>query len=260
MRFIRFALAGTALALPGCKNIKVDNEKYDLSDLAKTWIISEEIETPPTLTNLTWYYNPCGAIEESNCPPKSQLCGVERVTRDGTTEITQIIPIYSDGENASRAVEGAIDENAEGIRFIYSGATWGDKAVSAEVVFNCGTESKYVSGADTWENESLLLTFTTPSVCADRSEKPRPPPSEPDESRGFFGSIFHFFWMIFVYLLVLALIVGVILFIRYRQTGQAPVYREDLESLLRDLPYLIRDFFRKIRETFGGSSRGYAAL
>ncbi len=66
--------------------------------------------------------------------------------------------------------------------------------------------------------------------------------------------------MIFVYLLVLALIVGVILFIRYRQTGQAPVYREDLESLLRDLPYLIRDFFRKIRETFGGSSRGYAAL
>lgn len=260
MLFIRLALASTALALPGCKNIKLENEKYDLSDLAKTWTLSDEIDTPPTLTNLTWYFNPCGAIEEPNCPPKSQLCGVERVTRDGKTEVMQIIPIYSDGEAASRTVDGPADENTEGIRFIYTGATWGDKEVSAEVVFNCGTESKYVSGADSWENESLLLTFTTPSVCADRNEEPTPPPSEPGEGRGFFGSIFHFFWMIFVYLFVIALIVGVILFIRYQQTGQVPVHREDLENLLRDLPYLVRDFFRKIRETFGGTSRGYAAL
>lgn len=258
---VEMALVATAFAIPGCKNVQFENQKYDLSDMGKTWVISTEINTPPSTTNLTWYYNPCGAVDHIDCPPKSQLCGVETVYRDGESEVTQIIPILTDANGAERIVDRPAD--GDGLRFVYSGGTWGDIDVRADVIFTCDSKSKFVGGEDSWQDGSLTLTFSTPSVCAERNDKPgspQDPPKDDKPTRGFFGSILHFIWQIFVFFCVIAAVIGVLIFIRYRQTGQAPIHREDLNNLVRDLPYLARDFFRKVRETFGGSSRGYSAV
>ena len=246
-------LAAPVLAVYSCKDLSLGEKKYDLSDLDKTWTISDGYETPPTFTNLTWYFNPCRAIVQKDCPRNSQLCGIETVTDDkDRKEITQIIPIYADKMGASREVTGF---DGEGLSLSYTGATWGEGPVSAVVEIQCGENTEFVEGEDSWDGEALTLRFSSPSVCATRK-----PPSKGDDNDNSSDGWGLFTWLFVLIAVGMASLFAATAYINYQRHGSPAVTAENFNEMIQDLPYLFRDFVRKVKETFGSSSRGYSAL
>lgn len=74
MRYLTLlaGLVSSAHALLNC-DITIDGLKYDLKPLGSgEHFVSREANTPPSLTNTTWYINPCGALDNKDCPEGTQ--------------------------------------------------------------------------------------------------------------------------------------------------------------------------------------------
>lgn len=69
------SLASSTHALLNC-DISVDGLKYDLKPLStgREHSVSQSINTPPSLTNLTWYINPCAALGSPDSSEDVTLC------------------------------------------------------------------------------------------------------------------------------------------------------------------------------------------
>lgn len=264
-------------ALYQCKS-DVDGKSFDFTKLDKRRIVTTKRKTPPSSEILSWSINPCGTqysdvddVFKKNCNPVAQICGVKTVELEsGNTYITQVISAAGDfGEKPAQISETLIDH---GLRVKWKGAKWGDQDVGAEIDFLCSSEDDL--NVISWDESTLKLQWKTVHACV--SEEPEEPedkipedPESPDESNpdephkapSDSSSWGWFTWLFILLVIGFSCYVVGSAWINYNRYGLSGVELLPHSDLVRDLPYLVRDFFKKIINTFAGSNRGgYSAF
>lgn len=245
-------VTGLSWALLPCDNIKIGGNTYDLSRFDHTIMATDQIDTPPSVTNSTIYINPCGPVGIKECPNDAQICGIERVILDKKTLVTKIIP-YASEELGSNYTVFPMMPGSQGFEIEYQGAMWGKEEVGISIVFSCSQEM-FIQFRGVLDHHAFL-EISAPEVCID-SEAPKPPKKESGGGWGFFS------WLFF--LLFIGAAVYAFQFWRANYAhdfGGARIDFDSVADLIRDVPYLVRDFFRKLADTFAGSGRsGYSAI
>lgn len=270
------AIIGTASAFfEGVQSF--GDRKYDLTALS-TLNVRDLEKTPPTETETNWYFSPSGEIDKNyECPAGSQVCGIKYVIMEDKTMLkTEVIPVAGDFNEFKSGVKVTELPNSGGIHVSLTGGQWGSyEDLSAELDFIC---DKDVGRNDnikliSWDGKQLKIETRSPFACP----QPRRDGDNDDnnDNRGgdknrdqpgstgggvSFGSIIK--WMFIIGILLLVFVFAARAFIDYRRYGVTGLDLLPQSDTIRDLPYLVRDFFRKIANTFaGGPSRGgYSAV
>lgn len=265
----------------------LDGSHYDLTALAGIRDLSDIQKTPPSTTNFTWHINPCGPLDESKlpkeeqCPSGTQICGVKHVKLDGGKEdiITEVVPVCGDldGNQAGANVKKLDKDkkNQDGLQVELLGGKWGDIGdIEAKIDFICDEKEKSLDNIKflSWENKLLSLEWKTKHACKrnkddkgggdDDDKQPdkgkddeKKPEKDESSSWGFFT------WVFVLFVLGVAAYVIAMAWINYNRYGLTGVDMLPQSDTLRDLPFLVRDFFRKIINTFAGGNRGgYSAV
>ncbi|KAF8473322.1 autophagy-related protein 27 [Kalaharituber pfeilii] len=280
--------------------ITADGVEFDLSPLKGPSSVTVSKSTPPSTTNMTWFINPCGPLKwskddrpEESCPEGSHVCGIEWIHSSDPKKDTihRIIPISGDFGDAGsvaptytrlKTSEAQADQNKEGVRVEMHGGTYppGDdgQKQSAVVEYICapnrtGMEGqKQVDSAETeeekrevekslkfisYENNVLKLEWRTMQAC----EKVQG--GNGDTSRASHWGFFTWFIIIFFMIIAAYLIFGSWLnYNRYGAKGWDLLPHADT---LRDIPYLAKEYVRKVIQTLqgggvGGRRAGYSAV
>ncbi|KAA8916548.1 hypothetical protein TRICI_001302 [Trichomonascus ciferrii] len=268
----------------------IDGVEYDLRALDGIHLVSERQETPPSTTNSTWYINPCGRLDESKipkeeqCPAGTQICGVKRVHLEKVDMITEVIPVCGDlNGNQGGAKVSKLKDDKEGLQVEMLGGQWGgNKDLGAKIDFICDKNEKSKDNIKFvgWDGKQLSLEWKTDVACkrdnkdkdgdkgkdGDKKKEPekdkKPEDDKDDDKKSDSGSSWGFFTWLFV-LIVLAAAGYVIAsaWINYNRYGLTGMDMLPQSDTVRDLPFLIRDFTRKIINTFAGGNRGgYSAV
>lgn len=283
-----FLLPALASAADDCK-VAADGVTFDLSPLKGSSSVTDSKSTPPTVKIMTWTINPCGPIEwpkevkeDDVCPKGSYVCGIElsHYSNDkdkSKDQIDRIIPIASDTKlNPSytrlKSSTAEADANKEGVRVELHGGVYPPdkdqgKEQKAVVEFICDKDKtglegqerygKVIDGAKSlkylsYEGGVLKLEWRTKQACEQQAS-----------GGGYGGSHWGFFpWFIIIMFLLVAayLIFGSWLnYNRYDARGWDLLPHGDT---LRDIPYLVKDFARKVLHTVNGGGRraGYSAV
>lgn len=271
------ALVAGASASFNCK-ATVQGVEYDLTSLKGIHAVSHFTETPPSKTNTTWVINPCGKLdpkqfpEEERCPDGTQVCGIQRVAVKDESVVTELIPVSGDldGSVAGTRVS-RLEGEAGGLKVEMLDGRWGDADnLSASVEFICAKEESDLKFID-WDGTVLKLELRSPHACPRNEDSPpdkkpedgdkEPDNGEPDntDSSSHWG---FFTWLFIIGVLGFGLYVVFTAWVNYNRYGLSGVDMLPHSDTVRDLPYLVRDFVRKVMGTFaGGPSRGgYSAV
>ncbi|KAF8425940.1 autophagy protein Atg27 [Tirmania nivea] len=286
-------LPALASAADDCKLV-ADGVTFDLTPLKGSSSVTNSKNTPPTVRNMTWTINPCGPIEwpkeakkEDVCPEGSHVCGIEWIHYDNgksTDQIDLIIPIAGDlGDKDStklnpsctrlKSSTAEADANKEGVRVELHGGVYppeGGKKQKAVVEFICDKDKtglegqerdgKVIDGAKSlkylaYEEDVLKLEWRTKQACEQQAGG-----SDGDGDEGSHWAFFKWFIIIMFLLVAAYLIFGSWLnYNRYDARGWDLLPHSDT---LRDIPYLFKDFVRKVLDTVNGGRRraGYSAV
>lgn len=309
------SLVASSHALLNC-DISLDGAKYNLKPLSDGGerSISQSINTPPSLTNLTWYINPCTALSSSSdpdaklCPEgtqskhkvlrilidanKYEVCGLQRIKPQDKDDwlLTGVIPVSGDlngkqsGVNISRLEK--TEDTDGGLQIHMKGGSWGDVGtLDALVDFVCVTQGddkeKDILEFVNWDLHTLKLRWKTPHACALDSSSPPPKDGKDkdgdggnkDEDGGDKGgsddssrSWGWFTWFFIILVLGSAFYIIASAWANYTRYGYVGVGSDSFTNsggeFLREIPFLIRDFVKKVAGTFsGGNNRGgYSAV
>lgn len=285
-------LPALASAADDCK-VVADGVTFDLTPLKGSSSVTDIKHTPPTFKNMTWTINPCGPIEWPKavadadvCPKGSYVCGIEWVYQDkdkSGNQIDSIIPIAGDlGDEDNRKLNpkytrlksstAEVDANKEGVRVELHGGVYPPEEEKkhkqkAVIEFICDKDKtglegqerdgKVIDGAKSlkylsYDDDVLKLEWRTKQACEQQAG-----------GDGDGGSHWGFFtWFIIIMFLLVAayLIFGSWLnYNRYDARGWDLLPHGDT---LRDIPYLVKDFARKVVHTVNGGGRraGYSAV
>lgn len=283
------ALASTTTALLNC-DITLDGVHYDLRPLGDSeHSVVYSQSTPPTTTNTTWFINPCNANHQEGsdfklCPEGTQICGVQYVKPENQDWLlTGVIPVSGDlnGEQNGATITALTSDdgyNDPGIRVHMQGGAWGDVGkLDALVDFVCTKEpSEEKLEFLSWDLHTLKLLWKTRRACADidSEEPPKENPKQPDEKKpedgdkpkddndvSASGGWGWFTWLFILVVLGSAIYIIGSAWANYSRYGHIGVDSNHTE-FLREIPFLVKDFVRKIAGTFsGGSNRGgYSAV
>ncbi|ODQ65409.1 hypothetical protein NADFUDRAFT_52003 [Nadsonia fulvescens var. elongata DSM 6958] len=288
-------LATQAYASFDCKIIEVDGAKFDLSALAGTHSVNVIQDTPPSMTTMTWTINPCGALERNGnipdnkqCPHGTYACGIQQVNVPGMDDpiLTEIIPVageltVQDGDNADKTkvtelsptferLRNGADKNKEGVLVKLNGGQWGssNSSLSTVIEYLCPRNDEEKEQGLTyidWDTKILRLSYWTTHACENAfGEKPKDDdknapakddPSTKDHSWGWFT----WFFILFVLGFAIYAIGGA--WASYNRYGTTPMNNLPNHEIIRDIPYIVRDFFSKVLGTINGSNRGgYSAV
>ncbi|ANB15399.1 Atg27p [Sugiyamaella lignohabitans] len=292
-------------ALFHCKP-RFDGKSFDLSELSGPRSVSYSHNTPPSLTNTTWYIDPCNELDikklpENTCPKGSQICGVQTLTipKDDLTVVSQVIPVTGDFDGLESGAQYSKIDGNRGVSVSLSGGSWGDsKDLKADIDFYCvdnDSNDKDKLEFVSWDDKTLKLKWSSPKACPlsddggdkdknkdgnnddkdkdgnDDKDKGGDKDGHDDKDKGgnddnredTSGQSWGWFTWLFI-LIVLgfsAYVVGSA-WINYNRYGLSGVELLPHSDAVRDIPYLVRDFAKKIANTFaGGTSRGgYSAV
>lgn len=207
------------------------------------------------------------------------VCGVQYVKpQDKDWILTGIIPVSGDlnGKQTGATIthlKPESDDGKDGLRIHMKGGSWGDLGdLDALVDFLCVKDTKdealeFLS----WDLHTLKLQWKTTHACV-QGDKPADPPKETpkepqngDKDKG--GSDVSsagwgwFTWMFIIVVLGLAVYIIGSAWVNYDRYGHIGLDSNHAE-FLREIPFLAKDFARKVAGTFsGGSNRGgYSAV
>jgi hypothetical protein len=263
---------------------KVRGIDYDLTGLQGIHAVTHSQITPPSTTNTTWFLNPCGKIDstmypdDNTCPDGTQVCGVTRVSVKDQTLVSEIIPVSGDFDGSVAGTQvSQLDNNVGGLHVEFLDGRWGDKeGLKASVDFVCSKDKESPLEFVDWDGDVLSLQIHSRYACPLENDNPpaknpddndsdEPPagdePSDGDDSDN--SSHWGFFtWLFIVGVLGFGLYVVFTAWFNYNRYGLSGVDLLPHSDTVRDLPYLVRDFGRKVMSTFaGGPSRGgYSAV
>ncbi|KAA8903599.1 autophagy-related protein 27 [Sphaerosporella brunnea] len=284
----------------GCEHVE-NGLKYDFKELAGKHELSHVEDKFFRKQNTTWQINPCGPLQKTKedhpkdqCPAGTYVCGLVRYINDkGESNLEEIIPVAGDVDTSHKLdmeVHKFDEDGQTGLQVIYNGGKYGPHEQRAVVKFVCdmgrtGLEgTPVVDGKDgrkerrdeqkdkdekdpslkfiSYEyhegvgKEELRLEWRTRLACEEYVRNKGSKESDPSSHWGFFTWVF-----ILVFLSVAAyLIFGSWLnYNRYGARGWDLLPHGDT---IRDLPYLVKDFMKRVGSTLQGrSSRGgYSAV
>ena len=239
-------------------------EKYDLELIRGINSVTFLKDTPPTQTNVTWYFGICESIDGvDQCPKNSDICGITKINLEKDSKKSVVSEIIGFNSNLQKTYHPMEDD--KGIKISYTGANWGDNLIDAELIFNCDKDGNGEFKLEQWDDKKLIASVNSKAGCiTSKDDKTKPPPKEkkpkPDdgESWGWFTWIF-----IFMVLFLSIYIIGGAWF-QYNkgnsidfQSALSEVL-ENFLDLLRGLPHFIREIIEKVT---GNSNRGeYSAV
>lgn len=263
---------------------KFESRLYDLTSINYDLYVMDSKDTPPSTTETTWYFSTSGPLSSDNedCPKGSQVCGVQRVRLGDKETVTEVIPVAGEFESFKSGIQTREIGNGGGLVVTFTGGKWGDSQdMSAELTFKCNksvagvVEPKLIS----WDGKRVSLELTHVLVCPTGGESPDNGKGDDnkdgDKGRNGDGGKDQYedtesgftLWSLIKWMFIIAIILVALVFLvraltdyqRYGLTGLDLLPQSDT---IRDIPYLVRDFFRKIANTFaGGPSRGgYSAV
>ena len=256
----------------------MDCKSMGFDSLDRTFFFSSISSTPPTNTNVTIYFNPCGPVKGApECSPDDNLCLIERVLvntdsnkkkKNDQWVITAVKSFGSAEAGAKESVTYGNNNNGEPgdkdgsfISLDYVGADWGGQSLQGRVELACSDTTEMQSNH--YGVEYLFLSVDSPALCAkgkepdngnnDRGDDNQ---DEPSKKSG---------WGFFSYLGLLILIFGVVYlglvaYVNASNRGYQPDIGATIRGIVTDLPYLLGDLARKIRQFFTGSRSGYSAV
>lgn len=248
-------LAGVTTAIDcSAKELK----PYNFESISGVLSVETIRDTPPSETNITWYFGICKNTDEiEQCPKNSDVCGITTVSADDKKLVSEIVGFNSN-------LQKKYEANDDGVVILYSGANWGSNLVDAKLTFICDKEKDNEVTLDGWDGKLLEATVRSNAACItndkDKKKKPAQPkhPNENGELWGWFTWIF-----IFMVLFLSIYIVGGAWF-QYNKGNSIDfqtALREVLDNfvdLLRGLPAFVREIVEKIT---GNGNRGeYSAV
>lgn len=208
----------------------------------------------------------------------SLVCGIQHVkTNDQDWLLTGVIPVS--GDIGSRRSKPNVTRTDTGLRAEMPGGSWGDFTPLAAVLdLVCDPDIDSQLEFVDWDLHTLKLKWSTKQACADETSEPKKPepdqpekskdPKEPDtpetpenpdkpvetqKSWGFFT------WLFFLLVLGIAGYIILQAWANYNRYGTLNV--DSNSEFLKEIPFLLRDFFRKVVGTFsGGNNRGYTSV
>lgn len=222
------------------------------------------------------------------------VCGIQHVklqdkdkdSKDNEWLLTGIIPVSGDLNGKQTGATIALlkpdaDDGKSGLRVHMKGGSWGDVGdLDALVDFVCVADEKdealeYVS----WDLHTLKLNWKTKLACAQSdSEPPKDPkdgedkdkdpknPNEPPKDGGNDPNASSSGWGWFTWLFVVVALGSAVYivgsaWVNYNRYGHIGLDTNHTE-FLREIPFLLKDFVRKVAGTFsGGNNRGgYSAV
>lgn len=255
----------------------LDCKGLNLEKLDKTFLSTEIRNTPPSVTNYTVYYNPCGAVNVPECASDSHLCLIERVQIDNKWIVSAVKDYGSPAGGMHESVSYGSFQNDNGedssyLQIVYSDASWGDRKLSpAACDASCSSNELFKAEFDSYTDGYLQISLDTPLVCPLGQNPPKDGnkdennPSNPgngdsgnnDEKKGGHG----FFAWVFILLVLFGFVyLSLTVYLNTVRSGRQIQITSMLRDVISDLPYLIGDLLRKVRGFFSSSRGGYSAV
>ncbi|KAK9239377.1 autophagy-related protein 27 [Lipomyces kononenkoae] len=269
------ASAPTVRAVFDC-NAVIDGASLNLTSLAGDHSIKITRTTPPSMTTMTWNVNLCAPLTindqvavDMRCSAGTQVCGVQTVAIEGQDPvITQVIPVSGDVNGAVAQYEVdrlTVAHNGQAALQVHlTGGTWGDvNEMETNIVFICDTSLNEVThDADgntiglqvmSWDEKTLHLQWNTSAVCDQQLVQVQ-------------QSTHSTAWSVFKYILIAALLVlvaylAITAYVNYSRGARGVDLLPSSQAII-DIPYVARDFVKKVGSGFStNSSRdGYAVF
>lgn len=250
--------------------------------------ISVVQETLPSVSNLTWFINVCGAFSDDDrknyeqelkdCPKDSQICGVKYVSLPGSEPLKTEVIAFSDSLNPELIVEDKYkvsDHETTRLQVKLQGATWGPNTISANVSLICDKDANDDRANDEknikvalWDNLHLEIEWKTSSLCSKGNGKPsdnKKDDGKKDDHKksssgfGIFSLLFNLLCVVIsIYILGVAY-----LWVTRRDSGASIMdHVGEVTEALKDIGRTAPGFLREVAEkVFGAGSRGgYSAV
>lgn len=212
------------------------------------------------------------------------MCGIEKVQLPDSDEwnLVGIIPVSGDAKHPGTS---NVTSTATGLQLELAGGAWGDLTdLRAVIDFVCDHDDDKESTLEfaNFDFKTLRLSWTSRHACsksapgtppekAPSSPTPTDPapsepdlttPDNPDKDVNVEGGGWGFFTWVFVLgLLGCVAYVGLHAWRNYKRYGTVTPANARSSEFLRDIPFLLRDFVRKVAGTFSaGTSTGYTSV
>ncbi|ODQ82561.1 hypothetical protein BABINDRAFT_30494 [Babjeviella inositovora NRRL Y-12698] len=244
-----------------CASKELSNYQFDL--LKGVHAVSVSRDTPPSVSNFTWYIAVCEDLKVDGCPAGSQICGIEEILLPDSKPLrTQIISIPESIHPVSVPYSNFDPgpNNGTGIRMFFKGASWGSKPFTAFVEYTCdesdGKNEFEVSRTDT----SVNFTWRTKAACLKgKSDKGKKPSG--DKEGGSWG---WFTWLFIIIVLAAAVFIIFGAWAQVSTTGEINLNRmvNDFVDNSKGVGKAVPGFVGEVVERLVGSNDrgGYSAV
>jgi hypothetical protein len=261
-RLAQQAVAGAVMLAHSASAINCNADqldKYRFKEVFTAITASSQLhDTPPSQTNVTWYFNLCDQVEEltPECPKHAQICGVQEVLLPGQDPIkTQVI---SFGNGLNYKVTSANDSD---VVIDLDETSWGTNSINAVLNLHCAAESDPDAGIKVDWNDiagDFTLFWNTPAACL-KSNKEVPVPPKDGDSKKTDESWGWFTWLFIIIVLVVGSYIVVTAWISSSRTpADFQDAAHDFLETLKSLPALAVEVFKKI--VGSGERGGYSAV
>lgn len=275
--------------------VAADGLKFDFGPLKGSSTVTTSVKTPPSINDMTWYIDPCGALTrpkdtdaKSFCPDGTHICGIEidyPIDAPANKTIHKIIPIAGDFDGdrklnptITRIKKSTTDTNSEdGVKIEYHGGLYfvdpEDKKQSAIVEYICDKEKTGLEGQerekkdkrdDKKEDKSLrFVSYSDNVLKLQWRTKQACEQAEGGGEDGSGGAHWGFFtWFVIIIFMGTAAYLIFYSWFNYNHYGMRGWDILPHADALKDVPYLVKEFVRKVTQTLqgSGSRAGYSAV
>lgn len=256
----------------GVASLDLSNKHFEefsnIKNLKGIRVYNEVLETPPSVTNSTWYlnfYDPSDKESKEklsipDCPEDSQLCGVTTVSVPNKEQLVSQVVSFSSALKPDFEQLPDDLKDMTGLTVKLNGANWGRSTVNAQIDLICTDNKDEKLELVQWDMKSLHLKLESQAVCSkskgdDKKEKPKNP-NDNTKSWGWFTWLF-----IFMVIILAGYIIGGA-WVNVNRGSSNEFLNELFESLVEFvsmIPHFVKEIFSKIS---GRSSErgGYSAV
>ncbi|CCH60363.1 hypothetical protein TBLA_0C05650 [Henningerozyma blattae CBS 6284] len=266
-------LAATLLFTP-IYGINCDNDeilkKYNLSKNPAVMSAVIDIETPPTLSHQSIWFNLCDSNKNGDKSQLSKSCNgndmvcifeeIETISNSNEKMISKLIDIpYSTDFDVTGY------EN-DGVTVSLSLVKWGKRYLDVQLQYVCDNSLKNDEISQyNWNKDLIDLQIKGPSGCLNVDNGGNDV-NTPQETKG--TSLFGWFIWLLIYAVLFSLtFVAITSYLKTRESGSFEEFRDEfvtrLSDLVRSLPGFVNEVINKVigRGSINGSIReGYSAV
>lgn len=271
-----------------CSNVAVSSKHaFDLSKIAYPIHTSNQESTPPTDTRTSIDIDLCKPLEadpnrdvKDQCPRGTRICITIETIRDGSTFVTQAIPVAYSGESGGSKIDAQVEwgEELEGgersVELQLPGATYAGREQKAELELVCDPKAEADSHptARSYDRADgkLKLRWPTKFACSNAATQPGSGGGTPSKggsggdagdggdssgSTGAGGWGF-FSWLFFLLFVGFVGYMGVGMYNNYNNYGASGWDLVPHKDFWRESPYIARDAATHVWQTVSDNRGG----